>query len=119
MNYMEIVSRPKLNQLGWHFGIRQSNGICYDFQPSGMRVISDIEFASGFEIQKGTRILETKEANKRLNEIIHKNVKYDFFNFNCENFARYLVEGKSESHQINFLAFAFVFFGAVWITSEA
>lgn len=119
MNYIEIVSRPKLNLLGWHFGVRLSNGICYDFQPSGLRTISETEFANGFEINAGTRIQETKEAYKRLMEIKNRKVKYDILGFNCENFARYLVEGKSESHQINFLAVACLLGGAIWLSSEA
>lgn len=119
MTYLEIISRPKLNGPGRHFGVLLSSGICFDFLPTGIRKTTELDFANGHQIKREEKIFETKAAIKRLIEIVEKEVKYDLINFNCENFARYLATGKSESKQISFFLVLTILFGGIYFLNEA
>lgn len=118
MKQLHLISRQKLNGLGKHYGVLFSNNLCLDFHPEGIIEGSLNDFSKGLEIKIEISLPETNESYQRLNELKKGNKVYDLLGFNCENFARYLVEGKSESKQVFLASALIVLFGGIWILQD-
>lgn len=107
MHEITLLSRPKLNLMGTHYGVCLGNGHVLDFQPAGTRIITMNEFAGDFQVKKGcSRHMSTFELQgviARLSEL-----KYDLIGNNCEHIARFVVENKKESKQIGLLGLILV-----------
>jgi len=116
METIELIKRPKLNLLGMHYGVRLSTGEYYDFQPRGFKKISELEFKSGHEIEVEKSIPFTKEVKNRFEKIL--NSTYHLIDFNCENVARFLVEGESKSTQIQTVTFASLAALLIWFFKD-
>lgn len=104
MERVKIISRPKLNGLGRHYGVMLNDQRCYDLQPYGIRRVCLDKFSHGLPIKVVQEMPLTSQIDKRLNELKVKGVKYRLFRYNCESFARHLVTGKAESKQVRVLA---------------
>lgn len=104
MKKVVLISRPKLNGLGRHYGVMLDESTCYDLQPSGIRKLTLAEFRSGYPITREQELQCDRTILRRLKYLSQKKLRYGFFKFNCESFARYLVTGKAESKQVRYLA---------------
>jgi hypothetical protein len=104
MKSVALVSRPKLNGLGRHYGVLIDNTTCYDLQPIGIRKLTLDEFAEGHAIRREQEIPASPVILRRLQHLSQKPLRYGLLKFNCESFARYLLTGKAESKQIRYLA---------------
>lgn len=104
MKKVKIISRTKLNGLGKHYGVMLDDGRCFDLQPLGIRQLTLEEFAGGYDVKIEQEVPLTGEIYERIKSSAKANIRYSFFRFNCESFARYLATGKAESKQLRYLA---------------
>ncbi len=104
MKKVKIISRPKLNGLGRHYGVMLEANQCYDFQPFGIRKITLEDFAQGYHVKTEQEVPLTDEIFRRIQRIGNKKIRYGLIKFNCESFARYLVTGKAQSNQVRYAA---------------
>lgn len=99
-----LVSRPKLNLLGTHYGVDLGNGSVLDPQQDGIRIVSQQDFAKGhpvkIECKRKTSPMEWLEIFS-----IAKTFKYDLVDNNCEHTSRGIVEKKKESRQVQYWFF--------------
>jgi hypothetical protein len=105
MNTAKLICRKKLGNV-LHYGVLLPNGQCYELTPAGPKLSSIEEFAGGQQVTVELEILYTNEVHRRFWELTIGKIKYDLVNFNCEHFARYLLEGQAESKQVNGMLFA-------------
>ncbi len=107
MYEIALISRPKLNLLGVHYGVDLGNGKVLDPQQEGIKIVSRKEFAKGHpvvvEAKRITSIFEWMNLFTALNEF-----KYDLIDNNCEHVSRSVVEKKKESRQVQFVAIALI-----------
>lgn len=93
-HYGVIVAGKSLRQLGYFDGYLRifhidNEGIHIDLLPK----------INNWNLVKSTHPLQNQNAITRLNFAI-LNPNYDLFSNNCEQFARYIVEGKKQSTQL-------------------
>lgn len=98
-----IVSRPKLTGFGDHWGVRLWDNRIVDLvNDQGIRIVSAKVFAQG----RSTKVIrEIPSASRRdVMQRIHlaqsERRPYDLLNWNCEQFATWLVGERPESPQI-------------------
>lgn len=118
MKKLYLISRQKLSGMGKHYGVLLSNERCLDFHPQGITESNLKEFSKGLEVQIEISLPETKESYRRLEELKKNKKVYNLIDFNCENFARYLAEGKSESRQVFIASALIILFGGIWIFQD-
>ncbi len=105
---ISLISRPKLNLLGIHYGVCLGNGNVIDIQQDGIKLIPITDFTRGFKTSiESSRWIGRNELLESLGE--HKTFKYDLFENNCEHVSRKIVENKKISKQLIF----FVIFAAI------
>jgi hypothetical protein len=100
---IRVVTRPKKNGLGTHFGVEFPSGEVYDITiTEGTRQISKREFADGEAVVAVKKIPWNQGhiVRARLDELIRNPRKYDLVNWNCETFAEYLTSGQPKSGQV-------------------
>lgn len=115
---LTLIYRPKISGIGFHYGAILPDGTYLDFSPSGIRRCLEEEFKCGKQIYKEKVIPYTEAVRRRLNDLVMQKAKYDLVNFNCEHFARYLVEGERKSTQISFIAASFAIFGLIVLFND-
>jgi hypothetical protein len=114
-----VVSRPKIGGFGRHFGVDFQNGTVVHFTSN-----SQIEFTTseGFACNRDVKIERVvpadrhPEVRERLDCLQQNPRQYRLGDWNCETFAIWLTEGKSESAQVNgavFLAAATALLAAI------
>lgn len=100
---ISLISRPKLNLLGIHYGVCLGNGNVIDVQQDGIKLIPITDFSRGFKTSiESSRWIGGNELLQTLSE--HKTFKYDIFENNCEHVSRKIVEKKKISKQLTFFA---------------
>lgn len=109
-----LISRPKLNMCGMHYGVKLGDTTVMDPQKDGIKIITPDDFAKGFSVKvesfRDIPFYEIASIQERINKF-----KYDLFEDNCEHFSRDLVERKRESRQINFLIGGGIALLILWI----
>ena len=100
-NTLQLIHRPKEIGIGLHYGALLPDGRAIDFSPKGIRVCTLEEFKNGHSYTVEKEVTYNNHVNNRLHQLINGRVQYNFLNFNCENFARFLAEDKNESTQVN------------------
>ena len=100
---IRVITRPKKNGLGTHFGVEFPNGEVYDYTiDGGFRSISDGVFADG-ETVTVVREIPWHQAplvKARLADLLRNPRKYDLLTWNCETFAEWLTSGVPKSAQV-------------------
>ena len=100
---IRVISRPKKNGIGTHFGVHFPNGIVYDYaMQEGFRQITFEEFA---EVEPVAIVQEipwhmAHFVRARLEEVTRNPRKYDLLEWNCETFAEWLTSGVPKSAQV-------------------
>lgn len=114
---ISLISRPKLNLLGIHYGVDLGNGKVLDPQQNGIQIISRQDFGKGHPV---------KIESKRLANLtewlgifsLTENFKYDLLDNNCEHASRLIVEKKKESKQVTYFFFGLFVFSLIYILSK-
>ena len=100
---IQVITRPKKNGVGTHFGVLFSDGTVFDYSlDEGLRQISLAEFS------EGARIMVVREVPWHMANVVHARLeelrrnprKYDFLGWNCETFAEWLTTGVPRSAQV-------------------
>jgi hypothetical protein len=116
MYEIALLSRPKRNLMGLHYGVCLGNGYVFDFQPTGTQIITMQDFAGDFAVQKETcRYISAWELQDLISKL--SKVNYDLVANNCEHIARLIVENKKESKQIA-LAGLVLIAGIIYLVSK-
>src|SRR5690349_1505553 len=100
---IRVLTRPKRNGLGIHFGVRFPGGEVYDYTfDDGLRRVSDSQFADGQPVAVVREIPwhEGPMVRARLEELSRNPKQYDLLNWNCETFAEWLTSGVPRSGQV-------------------
>jgi len=108
---ISLVSRPKLNRApGYHFGVALmrpdgSIHILDNSRSSASALMTPIEFSRGYELTHHGWILDPARIHPamiRLSMALgHRGPgSFDGLGWNCEHWARFVVEGESRSRQI-------------------
>lgn len=108
----KIVSRPKLNGIGDHWGVLFPSGRIAHLTPSGVAVVDGRTFSQGrpVKVVKDADRSQKTQISKRLNEAMSGQIRYQLLSFNCQDFANWLIGEKPRSPQIEA---AFVVLGVV------
>ena len=99
---IRVLTRPKKNGLGIHFGVEFPSGEVFDLTyEHGLRRISRDAFADGAEVVTVREIPwhEGITVHARLDEFARNPRKYDLLKWNCETFAEWLTSGVPKSTQ--------------------
>lgn len=102
-NSIRVLTRPKKNGFGTHFGVEFPNGEVFDLtHEHGLRRISRAAFADGAEVVSIKELPwhEGITVRARLNEFARNPRKYDLLEWNCETFAEWLTSGVPKSSQV-------------------
>lgn len=97
-----LVFRPKLYGPGSHYGILLSDNTVIDFHPEGPRRINFEVFKAGKEVFVEKTVTNDIEVEQRLVQELKRGKLYEFLVYNCEHFARGVIEGKFISKQVTF-----------------
>lgn len=112
-----LVSRPKLNLCGTHYGVQIDDNTIIDPQSDGIKIISKNDFAKGFLVSIETSRKIPFHEISTIKEKIGK-FEYNFFDNNCEHFSRDVVENKKESKQITILIFVAFMALILWLLTK-
>ena len=97
-----VLTRPKKNGIGTHWGVQFPNGRVYDYVLGfDLRVTTHAGFAEGAQVTV-VRAIPWNMAHlvrSRLEELRRNPRKYDALNWNCETFAEWLTSGVPKSGQ--------------------
>ena len=113
---IQLIQRPKLNGLGCHEGVLlvfDWGCVVYHKTTHGLQRDSFDAFAEGRQVSVVAECSHLSEALDRLRAALAENREYALVGDNCQNFARYVVQGRSESPDIQlvtvigFVAFLF------------
>jgi hypothetical protein len=116
---IRVVSRPKKNGIGTHFGVHFPGGVVYDYTyEDGFRQTTLHHFSDGMPV---TTVREISWhlahiVRARLDEVSRNPRKYHLLEWNCETFAEWLTSGVAKSAQV---AAAIVLVGAVVVLAFA
>jgi hypothetical protein len=102
-NPIRVLTRPKKNGLGTHFGVEFPSGEVFDLTyEHGLRQISREAFADGADVISVKELPwhEGITVRARLNEFARNPRKYDLLSWNCETFAEWLTSGVPKSEQV-------------------
>jgi hypothetical protein len=97
-----VITRPKKNGLGSHWGVQFPYGRVVDYtQEAGLRITTEDGFSEGLDV---TIVREvpwnmTLTVRARLDELLRNPRKYDPLAWNCETFAEWLTAGVPKSAQ--------------------
>jgi hypothetical protein len=100
---IRVVTRPKKNGLGTHFGVQFPSGEVYDYTiDGGFRHVSPRQFADGESVTVVREIPwhQGHIVRRRLAELARNPRKYDLLEWNCETFAEWLTSGVPRSTQV-------------------
>ena len=105
MNFdpIRVVSRPKKNAIGIHFGVEVPGEGVYDYTfEEGFRRVSQSAFADGAAIAVVREIPwhQRHVVRARLDQLMRNPRKYDLLSWNCETFAEWLTSGVPKSGQV-------------------
>lgn len=100
MEKLRIISRPKLNRLGRHYGVMFDESHCIHMTRQGIEKCTLEDFLHGHDLKIEKEVPLDEKILKRLRYLGHKKVRYAAFRFNCESFAHYLLTGRAHSQQI-------------------
>ena len=98
-----VITRPKKNGAGTHWGVRFPNGVVYDYVYGvNLRRTDDDGFADGADVAIVLEIPwhQAHLVRYRLEELERNPRKYDGLNWNCESFAKWLTTGEARSDQV-------------------
>lgn len=112
-----VLTRPKKNGLGTHFGVEFPDGEVYDYTiDGGFRRISRQVFADGQAVTV-VRSIPWHQASivrARLSQVIRNPREYHLVDWNCETFAEWLTAGVPRSTQV---VGALILIGAVLVVA--
>lgn len=113
------VSRPKLAGPGTHAGVMLPDGRIAHMQQTGVCIVSLAEFSQAREVTFGKAVPADRhhQVQWRAQMSLGSTSPYDLLNRNCEHYASWLMDGKSESPQVNALVF-FALVGALMWASQ-
>lgn len=98
-----VITRPKKNGIGTHFGVQFSEREVYDYTyEDGFRRTTIDAFADGADVTI-TREIPWHMAHvvrRRLDELARDPRAYDLLTWNCETFAEWLTSGVPRSSQV-------------------
>lgn len=101
---IRVITRPKKNSIGTHFGVHFPNGVVYDYTyEEGFRQITLEQFSDGAPVIN-VREIPWNMANivhSRLEEVSRNPRKYHLLDWNCETFAEWLTSGVPKSTQVS------------------
>lgn len=101
-NSFALVRRHKLCGVGFHFGVGTPDGRVVDLRPEGFRVLTPGEFSEGQTI-KVLRVVAGARASAvaaRLRQEMAIKREYDPIGWNCESFARFVLDGERHSNEV-------------------
>src|SRR5689334_7063006 len=101
---IRVISRPKKNGLGTHFGVELPSGIVYDYTiDAGFRQTSMPVFSDGLAVTVVREIPwhQASAVRARLAELRRNPRKYDILSWNCETFTEWLTSGTPRSGQVD------------------
>lgn len=116
MSYLKLISRPKFG-IARHYGALVGD-TCFQLVPSGFQKCSLQEFCEGHQFTVENEVLYSHAAESRFRNFRPVGLKYHLLNFNCEHFARYIVEGEARSEQVQRAALALGVLSLILITSK-
>lgn len=108
MSQMAIISRPKLNGLGEHWGVLMPNRlVAHNTAEKNVHLVTYEEFAAGRTVKVVREISQSQwvTTNWRLQQELMNQRRYDLINNNCEIFAARITGQPEESPQIQGLLF--------------
>lgn len=100
---IRVITRPKGNSIGTHFGVHFPNGVVYDYTyEEGFPQITLEQFSDG------TPVVIVREipwhmahiVRARLEELSRNPRSYNLLEWNCETFAEWLTSGVPKSAQV-------------------
>ena len=97
-----VLTRPKKNGIGTHWGVYFPDGSVYDYVSGvDLRVTTYEGFAEGAQVTVVREIPWNLRhiVRSRLEELQRNPRKYDALNWNCETFAEWLTSGVPKSSQ--------------------
>lgn len=102
------ISRPKLYGPGEHVGVQLPTGYVAHKTQDGIKIEPLHAFAQGLPVTEKRRATSSTflPAQARFQDALQTMHQYDVLDSNCEHFASYVLTGKKESRQINFLILA-------------
>lgn len=91
----------------FHFAVGLPDGRVVELQPTGLQILDFHEFSGGQEVSVLCMLErnDNPDAMKRLQAAFAARSRYDAVQWNCETFARYVVEGKGRSVEVGFVVF--------------
>ncbi len=98
-----VITRPKKNGVGTHFGVHFPNGVVYDYTiGEDLRQITLNEFTDGAQVVVVREIPwhMAHIVRARLEELRRNPRKYHLLEWNCETFAEWLTSGVAKSTQV-------------------
>ena len=100
---IRVITRPKRNGLGTHFGIQFPSGEVYDYIiEGGLRQVTARQFADSESVTVVREIPwhQGHIVRSRLAELARNPRKYNLVEWNCETFAEWLTSGVPRSTQL-------------------
>ncbi|SRR6266581_862309 len=97
-----VLTRPKKNGIGTHWGVHFPDGRVYDYAPGvDLRVTTYEGFAEAAQVACVREIPWNMAhiVRARLEELKRNPRRYDALNWNCETFAEWLTSGVPKSTQ--------------------
>lgn len=115
MESLKLISRPKLGPIN-HYGVLVGE-VCFELTPDGFKKCNLRQFSQGFPVKIEKEVPCTPAVLSRMKNFTPGKFKYHLTNFNCEHFARYLVEGEARSEQVR-VAFALASLALIIVLSK-
>ena len=127
---VHLVGRRKLNvPVGWHFAVafEYEESACLhivEFQRDGLRMLPLRNFANNRDVEVLRTIQHPRLiafAIRRLNYFVNRaeTMRYNPLSQNCEHFARFVVEGKRQSKQVQKVVVLGLLVGSVVVWNRA
>ena len=119
VNYVGLVSRPKLSGPGTHVGVILPDGRVAHMQQTGVQITTLEEFSQGRKLtySKAVPAHLHLQVLWRAQMSVGNTSPYDLLNRNCEHYASWVLDGKPESPQLN-AAIVFALVGTVLLAAR-
>ena len=116
-----LISRPKLNGLGKHYGVLMPNNTVYHLDKPGQNADSLELFSQGkaCAVERIADLSEHASILNRLHEAIKNPGIYNEITNNCEHFANWIISGKKFSPQLQKFTFVAIALGGIFFLARS
>jgi hypothetical protein len=114
--HFALLRRFQRSRVGFHFGVGLPNGRVIELQPGGAFALSLGQFAGGqkLTVLRTVEVGESAAMERRLRLACSQRRRYDLLGWNCESFARYVIEGVPKSREVGAAFMVVAIIGALF-----